>query len=102
AWLRGHRLFPEQLAEQAGDLVMTFRQSMAGELERAGCLDRAHAIWSMWSGYLDQPSGARLREWLAARQIPLDVMHASGHASVADLQRLAAAIDPKQVVPVHS
>ena len=102
AWVRGHRLFAEDLAGRAGDLVMTFRGSMATELDRAGCLDGAHAVWSMWRGYLEEPSGVTLRDWLAARHLPLSVLHSSGHARVADLQRLAAAIDAREVVPVHT
>jgi ribonuclease J len=100
--VRGRRLFPEDLAGRAGELVMTFRGSMAAELNRAGCLDGAHSIWSMWRGYLDEPSGVRLSDWLAARRIPLTVLHSSGHAGVADLQRLATAINAKEVVPMHT
>jgi ribonuclease J len=102
AWVRERRIFPEDLAKHAGQLVMTFRGSMAAELERAGCLEGAHAVWSMWRGYLDQPSGVRLRGWLAGRGIPLSVLHSSGHASPADLQRFAAAINAREVVPVHT
>ena len=56
----------------------------------------------MWPGYLDERSGVRLPNWLAARHIPLTVLHSSGHASVADLQRFAAAINAKEVVPMHT
>lgn len=101
-WLRGRRLFADDLATRAGELVMTFRGSMATELDHAGCLEGAHAVWSMWHGYLDEPSGVRLRDWLAARHIPLTVLHSSGHASVADVQSLAAAINATEVVPVHT
>jgi len=102
AWLRGRRLFAEDLAGRAGELVMTFRGSMTRELDAAACLEGAHAVWSMWSGYLDEPSGLRLREWVSARNIPLSVLHSSGHASPLDLQRLAAAINAKELVPVHT
>ncbi len=102
AWLRDRRLYAEDLAGRAGELVMTFRASMASELERAGCLTGAVAVWSMWHGYLDEPAGAHLRDWLAARHIPLMVLHSSGHASVADLRRFADAINAKEVVPVHT
>ncbi len=56
-WVRKQRVFPEELASRAGELVMTFRWSMAAELDRAGCLEGAHAVWSMWRGYLDETSG---------------------------------------------
>ena len=48
AAVREHRVFPSNYAGQAGSLVMTFRGSMARELERAGCLDQAHCVWSLW------------------------------------------------------
>lgn len=101
-WVRKHRVFPEELASRAGELVMTFRGSMAAELDRAGCLEGAHAVWSMWRGYLDETSGVRLRDWLAGHGIPLSIFHSSGHASPADLQRFATAIGAREVVPVHT
>ncbi len=102
AWVRERRIFPEDLAKRADQLVVTFRGSMANDFERAGCLEGAHAIWSMWRGYLDDASGVKLRGWLAARAIPLSILHSTGHANVADLQRFAAAINAREVVPVHT
>jgi ribonuclease J len=101
-WVRPHRLYPEGLAAKAREVVVTFRHSMAGDLHRAGCLAEAHAVWSMWTGYLDDQAGAHLRAWLEQRGIPLTVAHSSGHASVEDLQRFAAAISARQVVPIHT
>ena len=59
-------------------------------------------MWSMWSGYLREGSGARTRQELAAAGIPLHQIHASGHATVTDLQRLAAALTPARIVPIHT
>jgi ribonuclease J len=100
--LRGSRIFPEDLTELCGRLVMTFRESMARDLERADCLAGASAIWSMWPGYLDTERGDRLRTFLDRHQIPLSVIHASGHATPSDLRRLAKAISPDRVVPIHT
>src|SRR4051812_19285727 len=69
---------------------------------RSDCLDGAAAVWSMWAGYLDEPSGTRLRHWLNERDIPLTVARSSRHATVRDLLRLAAAIGADQVVPIHT
>jgi len=101
-WLREQRLFPEELPGSASELVMTFRGSMAAELDRAGCLEGAHAVWSMWPGYLEEQSGTRFKGWLDEQGIPLSILHSSGHASQADLQRFAAAIHAQEVVPVHT
>ena len=100
--IRESRIYPEELAALADGLVITFRGSMLGELERAECLGGAEAVWSMWPGYLEQPSGVALRDRLTERGIPLTIAHTSGHATVADLQRLVAAIRPERIVPIHT
>jgi ribonuclease J len=102
AALGGSRIYMDELVQSTGRFVLTFRESMAAEIERAGCLAGAAAVWSMWAGYLEQPSGLRLRAWLDRQGIPLTVAHASGHATVADLQRLVAAMRPERVVPIHT
>lgn len=96
------RIYAEQIAEDPGRWVMSFRTSMAAELDRAGALQRARAAWMMWSGYLEGEVGERTLDAFGRRNIPLTVIHASGHASVEDLQRLAAAIDADRVVPIHT
>ena len=56
----------------------------------------------MWKGYLKEESTRRVTGWLEEKGIPWQVLHTSGHASVADLQRFAAAIAPRRLVPIHS
>lgn len=97
-----NRIYAEQLAAMAPRAALLFRHSLLLDLDRAGCLTGARAIWSQWAGYLDQPRGQALDDGLAARGIPLTHAHTSGHASIPDLKRLAAAIAPRQLVPVHT
>jgi ribonuclease J len=99
--VRRDRIFPEQLAAEPEQYVLTFRASMCGELARAGCLDGAVAIWSMWAGYLERTSSG-FQAWLDRNGIPLHVIHSSGHATVEDLQRFAAAVNATAVVPIHT
>lgn len=99
---RQHRFFPDGLAARSRELVLTFRPSMTRELERAGCLDGAHLVWSMWPGYLEEERMSAFRTFLDCHQIPLSVAHASGHATVVDLQRLAETLAPDRVVPIHT
>ena len=75
---------------------------MMEELERAGCLQGAKLIYSLWEGYLAQERLKPFHAWLARHEMPLVRIHTSGHASVRDLQRLARAIQPKRLVPIHS
>jgi ribonuclease J len=100
--IRHVRIYSEDLSGRASELVLTFRTSMIQEVENARCLDRAVAVWSMWPGYLEQPGQERLLTFLETRGIPLVTHHASGHAYLSDLQRLARAVGPKRLVPIHS
>jgi ribonuclease J len=96
------RIYAEEIAESPGRWVMSFRASMAAELERAGVLRGARAAWMMWPGYLKGERGERTAAAFRDRDIPLTVIHASGHGAVEDLRRLAAALAPARVVPVHT
>ncbi len=100
--VKPHRIYREELIARRGELVMLFRTSMSREMEEIGCLEGARCIWSMWPGYLREPSGERLRAWLDGLGIPMRIHHASGHAFIPDLQRLVRALEPRRVVPIHS
>jgi ribonuclease J len=97
-----NRVFPEQLAAEAPKAIFLFRPSWTRDLENAQCLADARLVWSQWEGYLADPSFATFVEWQRRSGIPMDVFHTSGHASISDLQRLAKAINPKRLVPIHS
>ena len=100
--VRGVRVFPKWLAEHKGAITLLQTSSAVAELLRMGALEAGVVVWSMWPGYLKDPSGARLRGALGAAGVPLVMDHASGHASVSDLQRLVAALNPSAVVPIHT
>jgi ribonuclease J len=100
--VRPYRIYPEELAARRDELVMTFRESMTRDLERAHCLVGAGLVWSLWPGYLDGESGVRLKQFCLRHEIPLVPLHASGHASVPDLRRLATAVNAGRVVPIHT
>jgi ribonuclease J len=99
---RSFRLWPEQLAEHASRAVMLVRAWMLQDLERHHALTGARLIWSQWEGYLDGGRGAQLKAECEARAIPFEILHTSGHASIADLKRLAAAVRPEVLVPIHT
>lgn len=100
--VRRWRLFPEEIAPRARELVVMFRPSMLRELKQAGALPGALAIWSMWRGYLEQPTERRMLSELEQAGVPIEVHHVSGHAYVRDLRRLVDAIAPDRVVPIHT
>lgn len=81
---------------------MLFSASEGPRLLEAGALPRASCTCSLWSGYLEEPSGQRLTAFLNDNRIPLVELHTSGHASITDLRRLAEALAPNRVVPIHT
>jgi ribonuclease J len=101
---RGFRLWPKQLAEQASRSVMLVRPWMLRDLDRANAMSGARVIWSQWEGYLNEKEsvGAKFKEECKNRNIPFEVIHTSGHASPRDLKRLAKAVEPKILIPIHT
>ncbi len=96
------RLFPEDLASGRGRLAYLGTSSTAAELVDGGALHGGAVVWSLWDGYLAEPSGQRMLRLLEEAEVPVIQHHTSGHAYVEDLQRLAAAFDPARLVPIHS
>jgi ribonuclease J len=97
-----YRIYGDQIAETAARSVMLFRPSMAEELTTLGCLQGARLIYSLWSGYLQDEKQKPFLAWLEKHQIPLDMCHTSGHASVADLVKLRSVFPNAPLVPIHT
>ena len=101
--IRPIRVFPEELAEHPERFLLHVPSSTGRELITADILNRRGVVaWSLWDGYLRDRSGIALTALLEQHGINLVHVHTSGHASVPDLRRLVAAVDPKRVVPIHS
>ncbi len=98
---KNRRIYPSELKRRSGNLVMSFRQSMAEDLCRANCLIGAKVIYSMWPGYLERGK-VDLRNWCSENEVAFDIVHTSGHASAVDLKRLVSAIKPKALIPIHT
>ncbi len=66
-----------------------------------------NVIYSQWLGYLDGTHGDyfgsdRISAFRNDPAVNFVYAHTSGHAPVADLQRLAAALNPRKLVPIHT
>jgi ribonuclease J len=96
------RIYREHLAEIGDKAVMLFRPAMARDVEAADLWQNARAIWSQWDGYLKDGPGAKFKADLDAREVSLDHIHTSGHASIADLKRFAGALNPRRLIPIHT
>lgn len=98
-----NRIYRERLAYLAPLAVMLFRPAMLPDIDLVpGAWNGARMIWSQWDGYLPSPANRAFLSRLAERSVPLEVIHTSGHASIAALKRLAEAMAPDVLVPVHT
>ena len=97
-----NRVFPKDLYSLGARAVMLFRSTMIYDRGVRSVLDGVGLTYSMWDGYLKEESTQKVTKWLEDNGIPWEIIHTSGHASVADLQRFAAALAPRQLVPIHS
>ncbi|HEY0960136.1 MAG TPA: MBL fold metallo-hydrolase [Novosphingobium sp.] len=97
---KAQRIYAEELQANPQRYAMMFRTSMAGDLDgmdlQSGCL-----IYSLWPGYLDRDR-TDLREWAEQKGIDFHIVHSSGHASSADLYRMAQAVAPQRLLPIHT
>jgi ribonuclease J len=98
---RRNRIFLDRLTDPSR-FVMLFRPGLLKEVDAQAPLEGAQLLYSNWSGYLRDPSTQVVRDWIAERAIPIRHVHTSGHASVPDLKRFAAALAPRRLVPIHS
>ena len=99
---KASRVFPEALPGLAKRAVMLFRPLAMNDRGVQAVLDGAGLTYSLWEGYLEQDSSRRVMKWLDDHDIRWHVLHTSGHASVTDLKRFAAALAPRALVPIHS
>ena len=99
---KANRIFPEQLPGLKDRAVMLLRPFMIHDRGVGSVLDGAGFTYSMWKGYLKDKTARRVIAWLDEHGIPWQTIHTSGHASPADLQRFAAALAPRTLVPIHS
>ena len=81
--------------------VMMFRSSMA-RLDFAGVLPPARCLYSFWHGYLAQPEWQAVQTQLTAAGGELIECHTSGHIFQDDILRFIEAVNPREVIPIHT
>jgi len=81
-------------------IPLSIMKIMAKGMENERPLQKASFIYSMWSGYLK--SNPKFKEFTDRYKIPMKIIHTSGHAYLHDLKRLADALKPRMIVPIHT
>jgi ribonuclease J len=92
----------DAMAADPGHYLVCARGSYTNTqlLEKIGG-GRVALVWSMWGGYWKRPK-CPMRTWAKRAGVPPHFIHSGGHAWPDDIERLLAAIEPVEVVAVHT
>jgi len=99
-----HKIGKDEIEKMAGQLVMIVRPAIQNDLERyLRTYDNGCFIYSMWHGYKTQQAGTKkFLEFIQSKGMPVKDIHTSGHADLSGLKRMAKAVKPKHIVPIHT
>lgn len=92
----------KQVSRNPRGYALLFRGLWMRDLEHADCLAGACLIHSQWEGYLRNENSIAIDAWRKSLGMPFHQLHTSGHASPTDLRRIADAIAPRALVPIHT
>ena len=98
------RVKPEEIKQRPNRFILLVRDNMAPELQ-ISLQEAAHGalfLYGLWKGYWDRPGMLNLQRWVQKANMQFCYAHTSGHAMTADLKRLACALQPTKIVPIHT
>lgn len=95
------KIAKDDIIKNPSDYVLLVRPSMILDLKSMNVKD-GNLIYSMWSGYKDQPKTKEFIKFFEGNNCAVIDMHTSGHADVETLKEYANAINPKMIIPIHT
>uniref|UniRef100_UPI0025D6F93F MBL fold metallo-hydrolase RNA specificity domain-containing protein n=1 Tax=Flavobacterium sp. TaxID=239 RepID=UPI0025D6F93F len=91
----------DDIINKPSNYVLLVRSSMVNDLKSMNIKD-GNFIYSMWSGYKDQPKTNEFIDLFVNNNFKIIDIHTSGHADVETLKEYANAINPKIIIPIHT
>lgn len=90
----------EELKKKKNKILMLSRDNsifprIVKELDN---VEGAKIIYSMWEGYLKP----EFEEYCVKKGLIIEKVHTSGHATIEDLKAFSDAINPKNLIPMHT
>ncbi|MFA5280635.1 MAG: MBL fold metallo-hydrolase [Smithellaceae bacterium] len=106
-WLmQKHKYWKKTLKDFSSEIpksIMMLRPYCKNEIEKNADLSGSVWVYSMWKGYLGRKKSLQdLKQWTEGKGIPFKFLHTTGHAQLQDLKRLAKALSPQVLIPIHS
>jgi len=101
---KSRKINEEEILKRRKEIVLRIPLSrmskIAESMQKEQSLVKSHFLYSMWSGYLSRDP--KFFEFCEMYHLNLKEIHTSGHAYLADLMRLAKALNPKVLLPIHT
>ena len=96
-----HKINAREIGKEKCLVVM--RDTMIPVISRIPGIKGAALIYSQWEGYIrDKEKSFKFWGFVDRNGLKVDHIHTSGHAVISTLKRLAAALKPKNIIPVHT
>ncbi len=99
---RYYKIKKEEINQQYKNIVMAVRPSMKKDLKLIENIKNGNLIYSLWEGYLKKPITKRFMDFLKEKNIKIHKIHTSGHADTTTLKKMVEAIQPKNIIPIHT
>lgn len=98
------RVKADRIRERPDRYLLLVRDSMTAELqtELGEAALGALFLYGMWKGYWNRVGMQNMKKWVEQAGMRFQYAHTSGHAVTADLKRLACALRPGKIVPIHT
>jgi ribonuclease J len=96
------KITKEEISKKRKNIVFLIRPSMKMDIDRIDKMENGTFIYSMWSGYLEQPNTIKFIAYLKSKGFSFHQVHTSGHADVETLKEMILAIKPRNLVPIHT
>jgi ribonuclease J len=92
-----------KLREIEDKVVLLVRPNFLDDIKKFLSLEGATWIYSMWPGYLEREGSLKeLRTYFQEKGVRFESLHTGGHAGILDLKKMAEAMKPSTVIPIHS
>ena len=99
---RPYEMTLDDIGRHSNEVLIFVRPGMEHDLDRIPNLEGGTLVYSLWEGYRDQERTRSFLNHLESRSVTVKSLHTSGHAGISDLQRMANALQPKLIIPVHT
>jgi ribonuclease J len=96
-----YKITSAELNTSPNQFVVLVRPSLLPEIKKIAWKDGI-VVYSMWEGYKTKPYSAKFLEYFSDNNFKVIDLHSSGHADEATLVEYANALNPKNIIPIHT